>query len=381
MNWRVRMILIAWVMCCVAPSASAQEPGSFFRFLVPALDDPVGAAKFLKEQFASLDKQLGRVNRELVQQQAAYQARLDEAIPRLRFYEIYSGSAIGALWTKAQDPVGVIASMELLERVGKEDLAALTWLETVKGDLQDKEASLRRYRALLEAFQRGVEARQNLLANVPAEWHTRKDEFVITSINDSWNDSVRDLAIVPYFTGLGGHLSPQLGGEQGLLTEASPSSWTVSEDHLNSVLEESKFIRAPRFYVRADHIYFSARAEVPTGGRLNSYQVVIVGWLNRVARSAVQYSLEAVYLDGVPIDVYDPLLRTPMILGQFLRLDFSPLLSSEQKLGVEQHNGYLYFEACEENNVLVSVQELKSLSSCSTWRSFRQGGGTRREVS
>lgn len=341
MNRAARIVLVASIAGWLAAPASAHVSDGLFRFLVPALDDPIGAARFLQEQVSNLDERLVVLRRELMEQEAAYQAKLEETVPRLRFYEVYSGSAVGALWANAQNPVDIIASTELLEKVVRDDLAALAWLERVKEHLGQKRDSLVRYRALLKAFQLGVEARRDLMMTVPPEWRSRREEFVVSSINEAWNGGVRDLALVPYFVGLGGELSSRFASGDGLLEATAAGSWTISEQRLNRAMPETEFIREPVFHLRADHLYFHARAEVPTEGRPYSYHILVVGWLNRAARSAVQYNVDAVYLDGVPIDVYDPQLRTPMILGKFLRFDFSSLISGEETVGVEQHNGYI----------------------------------------
>ena len=105
----------------VGAPALAHLTGVFAHF-VDDINDPTASTRMLRQQLDSVGQRLAALEPEVVAARMAYDQEADAAVRRIRFYDIYAGSALGALWAGAQDPIDVIASTELLQRRLGDDL-------------------------------------------------------------------------------------------------------------------------------------------------------------------------------------------------------------------------------------------------------------------
>ena len=121
----------------------------------------------LRQQLDSVGQRLAVLQPEIEAARLAYDQEAEAAVRRIRFYDIYAGSALGALWAGAQDPIDVIASTELLQRRLGDDLEALANLSSDYEQLHAKESSLRRYADLLVPFRNASLAREQRLSQPP----------------------------------------------------------------------------------------------------------------------------------------------------------------------------------------------------------------------
>jgi hypothetical protein len=138
-----------------------------FAYFVHDMDEPTAGTRLLQQQLDSVAERIERLRPEVEQAREEYYGEADMAVRRMRFYDVYVGSAIGALWAGAQDPIDVLASTELMQKRLGEDLESLTRLAESYRQLQGKEDSLRRYATLLEPFKTASEARDLRMSRVP----------------------------------------------------------------------------------------------------------------------------------------------------------------------------------------------------------------------
>ena len=106
---------IALLAALAAVPASAHLTGVFAHF-VEDINDPTASTRLLRQQLDSVGERIAALEPEVRDARMAYDDQADAAVMRIRFYDIYAGSALGALWAGAQDPIDVIASSELLQR-------------------------------------------------------------------------------------------------------------------------------------------------------------------------------------------------------------------------------------------------------------------------
>ena len=116
---------IGIVLCVVlmGTPAVAHLTGVFAHF-VEDINDPTASTRMLRQQLDSVRQRLAALEPEVQAARMAYDVEAEAAVRRIRFYDIYAGSALGALWAGAQDPIDVIASTELLQRRLGDDLDA-----------------------------------------------------------------------------------------------------------------------------------------------------------------------------------------------------------------------------------------------------------------
>ena len=136
--------------------------------------------------------------------------------------------------------------------------------------------------------------------------------------------------------------------EQGLdqvlqKADATGRSWRLDEEILNVLVggDSFPFIEDARFYLRADHINFSARLN----SARDSYELLTIGQLERTGPVGVQYRIEAIFLDGMPIDPNDPDVQREIYRGHLLGIDLGPLLPADAEVATfEQQNGSVLFK-------------------------------------
>jgi hypothetical protein len=58
----------------------------------------------------------------------------------------------------------------------------------------------------------------------------------------------------------------------------------------------------------------------------------------------MQYRIEAIFIDGMPIDPNDPDVQREVYQGRLLGIDLSPLMPDDATVATfEQHNGSIRF--------------------------------------
>lgn len=337
-----------WVLCgslmlTVVPSSPvlAHLTGVFAHF-VKDINDPTASTRLLQQQLDSVGQRIEDLQPEVVAARRVYDQEAGNAVRRIRFYDIYAGSALGALWAGAQDPIDVIASTELMQKRLSEDLFALSELSASYEQLQMKETALRRYAALLVPFREASIARDRRLAQIPEGLVSPFAEpYIAYRIAEDW-EAMRGSTFVLYFHWAARRIADR--GAPALLVDADGSGqeWLLQEEVLNALVggDSFPFIEDARFYLRADHINFSARISSP----LDSYNLLTVGQLERTGPTGFQYRIEAIFLDGMPIDPGDPDVQREIYQGRLLGLDLDKLLPAEATVATfEQRNGSLQF--------------------------------------
>ena len=111
--WMLRALTVA--LAVSAAPAAAHLTGVFAHF-VEDINDPTASTRLLRQQLDSVGQRIAALQPEVQAALTAYDSQAETAVRRIRFYDIYAGSALGALWAGAQDPIDVIASSELLQR-------------------------------------------------------------------------------------------------------------------------------------------------------------------------------------------------------------------------------------------------------------------------
>jgi hypothetical protein len=334
-------VAVAMLLCLLAVSASAHLTGVFAHF-VKDINDPTASTRLLRQQLDQVRERIAALEPEVRKARAEYDRQAGSAVRRIRFYDVYAGSALGALWAGAQDPIDVIASTELLQRRLGDDLEALGDLSRDYEQLQGKEASLQRYAELLVPFHEASAARERRLSQVPAGLVSPYAEpYIAYRIAEDW-EALRGTTFVLYFhwaarrivdRGIGAVLSDAQGDGR---------SWLLQEDVLNALVggDSFPFIADARFYLRADHINFSARLT----SALDTYHLLTIGQLERIGPAAVQYRIEAIFIDGMPIDPDDPDVQREVYQGHLLGIDLSPVMPENAQVATfEQLNGSLRF--------------------------------------
>ena len=76
----------------------------------------------------------------------------------------------------------------------------------------------------------------------------------------------------------------------------------------------------------------------------DAYDLLTVGQLERTGQAAVQYRIEAIFIDGMPIDPNDPDVQREVYQGHLLGIDLSSLMPADATVATfEQQNGSLQF--------------------------------------
>jgi hypothetical protein len=116
----------------------------------------------------------------------------------------------------------------------------------------------------------------------------------------------------------------------------------MEEEVLNALVggDSFPFLEDARFYIRADHVNFSARLR----SSRDTYNLLTVGQLERTGPVSFQYRIEGIFLDGMPLDPNDPDIQREVYRGQLLGISLADLLPPEtQTASFEQRNGYIQF--------------------------------------
>jgi hypothetical protein len=343
---RRRNINAGLVACALLASglggpALAHLTGVFAHF-VEDINDPTASTRMLRQQLDQVEQRIAALKPAVREARLAYDGQAEAAVRRIRFYDIYAGSALGALWAGAQDPIDVIASSELMQRRLDKDLAALAELSRDYEQLRFKESSLRRYADLLKPFNEASAARDRRLAMAPPGLISPFAEpYIAYRIAEDW-EQLRGSTFVLYF-----HWAARRIADRGLdqilvAADASETAWLLEEEVLNALVggDSFPFVEDARFFLRADHINFSARLS----SSLDEYNLLTVGQLERTGPGGFQYRVEAIFIDGMPIDPNDPDVQREVYQGRLLGIDLDTMLPEESAVATfEQKNGAVEF--------------------------------------
>jgi hypothetical protein len=321
--------------------ALAHLTGVFAHF-VDDINDPTASTRLLRQQLDSVGRRLAALEPEVNSARMAYDQEAEAAVRRIRFYDIYAGSALGALWAGAQDPIDVIASSELLQRRLGDDLDALAKLSRDYEQLHAKESSLRRYADLLVPFRDASAAREQRLSQPPSGLVSPFAEpYIAYRIAEDWEE-LRGTTFVLYFHWAARRIADR--GLSAILTAADEAgqSWQLQEEVLNALVggDSFPFVEDAEFFLRADHINFSARLV----SALDEYDLLTVGQLERTGPTGFQYRVEAIFVDGMPIDPNDPDVQREVYQGRLLGIDLDSVMPEDAGVATfEQKNGSIEF--------------------------------------
>jgi hypothetical protein len=337
----------ATALLCFAVASGYLVPPAFahltgvFAYFVQDISEPTATTRLLRQQLSSSADRIAQLQPEIEAARNAYAAQAESVLRRMRFYDVYAGSAVGALWTGAQDPIDVLASMELLKKRLDEDLRALALLEEAYASIQLKEQTLTRYQDLLRAFETSAAARDARLASIPRSLVSPFGEpYAAYEIAEAW-EAFRPTTFISYFEWAARRIAE---GMDKVLepADASGGSWEIREDVLNALIggDTFPFVEDAQIYLRADHINFSAQLQNGKG----TYHLLTIGQLERTGPASVQYRIEGIFLDGMPIDPNDPDVQREVYQGKLLPIDLTSVLPKGSRgASFAQHNGYLSF--------------------------------------
>lgn len=334
------LLCFAVVSGCLVPPAFAHLTG-VFAYFVQDISEPTATTRLLRQQLSASAERIAQLQPEIEAARNAYAAQAESVVRRMRFYDVYAGNAVGALWTGAQDPIDVLASMELMQKRLDEDLQALVSLEKAYASIQLKEQTLTRYQDLLRAFETSAEARDARLASIPPNLVSPFGEpYVAYEIAEAW-EAFRPTTFISYFEWAARRIAE--GMDKVLApADALSGSWEIGEDVLNALIggDMFPFVEDAQIYLRADHINFSARLK---NGK-DTYYLLTIGQLERTGPASVQYRIEGIFLDGMPIDPNDPDVQREVYQGKLLPIDLTSILPKGSRgASFAQHNGYLSF--------------------------------------
>jgi hypothetical protein len=311
-----------------------------FAYFVQDMDEPSAGTRLLQQQLDSVSERLERLQPEVELARAEYYDQADTAVRRMRFYDVYAGSAVGALWAGAQDPIDVLASTELMQKRLTEDLESLTELSESYRQLQGKEDSLRRYAALLVPFKTASQARDERMEKLPGGLVSPFAEpYIAYRIAEDW-ETLRGTTFTLFFNWAQTRIAGVGIGE--VLNHTDDDAWILQEEVLNALIggDDFPFIEDAKFYIRADHVNFSARIR----SSRDVYNLLTVGQLERTGPTGFQYRIEGIFMDGMPIDPNDPDIQREVYRGQLLGINLKPIMPTEaQTASFEQRNGHILF--------------------------------------
>lgn len=336
------IVLVLTVSLGFFASPAAAHLTGVFAYFVQDINDPTASTRLLQQQLDSVSERIEVIQPEVQKARADYDIQAESALRRIRFYDVYAGSALGALWAGAQDPIDVIASTELLQKRLTEDLTALTAISRSYQQLTLKENSLRRYEDMLVPFHRSSTARDQRLSKAPAGLISPFAEpYIAYRIAEDW-ESMRGTTFVLFFHWAARRIA-DLGVSKVLSNpDGQGHSWQLQEQALNALVggDSFPFVEGARFYLRADHVNFSARL---TSSR-DTYDLLTIGQMERTGPASVQYRIEAIFIDGMPIDPNDPDVQREVYQGHLLGINLDSLMPSDATAATfEQHNGMLEF--------------------------------------
>ena len=167
------------------------------------------------------------------------------------------------------------------------------------------------------------------------------EPYIAYRIAEDW-EQLRGTTFVLYF-----HWAARRIADRGLseiLTAADEDSesWLLQEQVLNALVggDSFPFVEDAEFFLRADHINFSARLQ----SSLDEYDLLTVGQLERTGPSGFQYRVEAIFIDGMPIDPSDPDVEREVYQGRLLGIDLDEVMPADASVATfEQKNGSIEF--------------------------------------
>ena len=341
-NFIILFIVVSGILLSMTNVPVKAHLSGVFAYFVHDMDEPTAGTRLLQQQLDSVAERIERLRPEVEQAREEYYGEADMAVRRMRFYDVYVGSAIGALWAGAQDPIDVLASTELMQKRLGEDLDSLTRLAESYRQLQGKEDSLRRYAALLEPFKTASEARDTRMSMVPGGLVSPFAEpYIAYRIAEDW-ETLRGTTFTLYFNWAASRISGLGIGEVLNPSSEGQNAWRLEEEVLNALVggDSFPFLEDARFYIRADHVNFSARLR----SSRDTYNLLTVGQLERTGPVGFQYRIEGIFMDGMPLDPNDPDIQREVYRGQLLGINLADLLPPEaQTASFEQRNGYIQF--------------------------------------
>jgi hypothetical protein len=311
-----------------------------FAHFVEDINNPTASTRMLRQQLDAVTARIDALEPDVAAARERYNDEAIKAVGRIRFFDVYAGSAMGALWAGAQDPIDVIASTELMQKRLASDLDALATLGDDYEQLQQKDASLRRYASLLEPFTQASIARDVRLASPPSGLISPFAEpYIAYEIAEDW-EQMRGSTFVLFFHWAARNILDL--GVENLLDKTPEGAFDLSETALNALVggDQFPFIDDARFLLRADHIYFTATLDAGH----DRYHLLTIGQLERTDSAGFQYRVEAIYMDGMPIDPGDPDVQREVYQGRLLGIDLDPILESPDGTVIfEQRNGAIRF--------------------------------------
>ena len=167
------------------------------------------------------------------------------------------------------------------------------------------------------------------------------EPYIAYRIAEDW-EQLRGTTFVLYF-----HWAARRIADRGLaavLTSVNETgeSLQLQEEVLNALVggDSFPFVEDAKFFLRADHINFSARLI----SALDEYELLTVGQLERTGPSGFQYRVEAIFVDGMPIDPNDPDVQREVYQGRLLGIDLDDIVpESADSVTFEQKNGSIEF--------------------------------------
>lgn len=331
----------ALFLALLAAPGFAHLTGVFAHF-VEDINDPTASTRMLRQQLESVGERIAALEPEVREARARYDEQAETAVRRIRFYDTYAGSALGALWAGAQDPIDVIASSELMQKRLTKDLEALADLSRDYEQLRGKESSLRRYADLLIPFRDSSVARDRRLAQLPEGLVSPFAEpYIAYRIAEDW-EQLRGTTFVLFFHWAARRIADRGFNEILVAADESGDSLLLQEEVLNALVggDSFPFLENAQFFLRADHINFSARMS----SSLDQYELLTVGQLERTGPSAFQYRIEAIFIDGMPIDPSDPDVEREVYQGSLLGINLKKIMPENSSVATfEQRNGAVEF--------------------------------------
>ena len=152
-----------------------------------------------------------------------------------------------------------------------------------------------------------------------------------------------DLALVSVTFWAARRIIDQGLGELLINSDGLGRSWQLREQVLNALVggDSFPFVEDARFYLRADHVTFSARLS----SSRDTYELLTVGQMERTGPASMQYRIEAIFIDGMPIDPNDPDVQREIYQGHLLGINLESLMPADATAAsFEQQNGLLQFQ-------------------------------------
>lgn len=301
-----------------------------FRYFLKDVEEGTASSRLLEIQIDETNRRLAELRPELEAARRAYRQAVEPAKTKIRFYNRFSGNLFGALLVGSDDLVDTLANLYLIQHVIGQDVAQLQEVAQRYQRLQTQQRNLRLYRDLLQAIQQVHARRQAMLSSVPDTETDR--QLLLYRIAEDW-ETMRETSFVGYFR----WASRQLRNLPDLAERTRTGAWRVTEERWNEALAgQDAPVEDGWWYLRADHLYFSGYLP---GTLVEKHHVFTVGLLNRVDATTVEYRLDAVYVDGFPVDPNDPDVEQDIYQQNLLVIDGTWLARAAEQMLFNQNNG------------------------------------------